>query len=189
MAITQIDAQGLIGWNVIIGGAVAWNGVPAFLKAACLDPLPYAAGRRPTVAPDGSPRNPCPPALAAEGQVRPRQRQGRGRPAAGRELRRPDLGQLLGGDGLGRRVVEPDGRCSAASARWRTRSTAQGGKLTIGFGSKAGVGRGPFESGLQLTLTPHNGGTNVDLAWRTGRRPARSRTSWTSRSPSPSPRR
>jgi hypothetical protein len=47
-------------------------------------------------------------------------------------------------------------------------NTAQGGKLTVGFGSKAGVGPASFESGLQLTLTQHYGGTNVDLAWRTG---------------------
>ena len=87
MAITQIDLQGLAGWDVIIDGAVAWNGVPASLKAACLDPLPEPPVGDPTVAPDGTPRNPCPPALAlAQGEVRPRQRQGRERAAAGRDL-------------------------------------------------------------------------------------------------------
>jgi hypothetical protein len=44
----------------------------------------------------------------------------------------------------------------------------QGGTLTIGIGSKAGVGPASFESGLQLTLSQHYGGTNVDLAWKTG---------------------
>ena len=89
MAITQIDAQGIKGWDIILGGAVAWNGVPASLKPACLDPLPEPPGSRPHVGPDGTPRNPCPPSLAQlEGQVRHRQRQGRGRPATGRPTRR-----------------------------------------------------------------------------------------------------
>ena len=36
--------------------------------------------------------------------------------------------------------------------------------------SKAGVGPASFESGLQLTLTQHRAGTDVDLAWRVGPR-------------------
>ena len=108
MAITQIDAQGLMGWNVIIGGAVAWNGVPASLKPACLDPLPEPPVGDPTV---GSRRHAAQPlpavASAAEDEVRPRQRQGRGRPAAGRDLQGGRVRQLLGGHGVRGRLVEP----------------------------------------------------------------------------------
>ena len=47
-------------------------------------------------------------------------------------------------------------------------SNPQGGTLTVGIGSKAGIGPASFESGLQLTIAQHYGGTNVDLAWKVG---------------------
>ena len=167
MAVTQIDAQGLMGWNVIIGGAVAWNGVPASLKAACLDPLPSPPVDE-TVAPDGTPRNPCPPSLS---QLKAKFDIGSGK---------VEGGPLQGASYKAGISVNCSEVTVSTDASWSPMALlsgfgkmaytqgGQGGKLTIGIGSKAGVGPVGFESGLQLTLTSHNGGTNVDLAWRTG---------------------
>jgi hypothetical protein len=168
MAVTQIDHQGLLGWNVILGGAVAWNGVPASLKAACLDPLPEPPVSDPTVGPDGSPRSPCPPALA---QLKAKFDIGSGK---------VEGGPLEGATYKAGISVNCSEVTVSTDASWSPLAllsgfgkmaytqSGQGGKLVVGFGSKAGAGPLAFESGLQLTLTQHHGGTNVDLAWRTG---------------------
>ncbi len=147
---------------------MAWNGVPASLKPACLDPLPEPPAPDPTVGPDGTPRNPCPPSLA---QLKAKFDIGSGK---------VEGGPLQGATYKAGISVNCSEVTVSTDASWSPMALlsgfgkmsytqgGQGGKLTIGIGSKAGVGPVGFESGLQLTLTSHYGGTNVDLAWRTG---------------------
>jgi hypothetical protein len=167
-AVTQIDLQGLAGWNIIIGGAVAWNGLPATSKQACLDPLPDPPVTDPTAAPEATPRTPCPPELD---KAKAKLDLAKGKVKAG----------PLGDVGLSAGI---EVKCSEVKAfgeaKWEPipllagfgklgyADTAQGGKLTIGFGAKGGAGPASFESGLQLTVERHFGGTNVDLAWKVG---------------------
>ncbi len=86
MAVTQIDTQGILGWNVILGGAKAWNGVPDVAQARLLRPAARAARRRPDGRPRRQPAQPL-PALArpAEGEVRRRRRRHHERAAAGHQ--------------------------------------------------------------------------------------------------------
>lgn len=167
LAITQIDEQGLIGWDVIQAGIPAWNGTATLLNW-CFQPLPDPSISDATVGPDGSPLNPCPPSLdklKAKFDI------------AGGKV---ESGPFKGGSvGAGIQV-----KCSEVSvyadAKWSPlpllsgfgkmgyANNAQGGTLTIGIGSKAGIGPVDFQSGLQLTVKSHYGGTDVDLAWRVG---------------------
>ncbi len=166
LAITQIDTQGLIGWGVIQSGIPAWNGTAASLNDVCLAPLTEPA---PTAtAPDGTPLNPCPPALD---KLKAKFDIAKGKVESG-----PFQGASVGA-GISVKCSEVS---ISADASWspvpllsgfgklQYAQNAQGGTLTIGIGSKGAIGPASFTSGLELTLSQHSGGTNVDLAWKVG---------------------
>jgi tetratricopeptide (TPR) repeat protein len=167
-AITQIDTQGLIGWDVIRGGIPAWNGTATTLDPVCLIPLTDPPINDATVGPDGTPLNPCPPALD---KLKAKFEIDKAKVTSG-----PFAGASVGA-GI---TVKCSEVSVSADASWspvpllsgfgklQYGQTAQGGTLTIGIGSKGGIGPASFTSGLQLTLQQHSGGTNVDLAWKVG---------------------
>ena len=142
-------------------------------------------------APDGTPREPLPAVAGrAQGEVRPRQRQGRGRRAAGRELQGGGVSVkcsevTVSADGR----VEPASPCSAASASWRTRTRPgrqADRRLRQQGRRRPGELRERPAADPDPALRRHQ--RRPGLADRARPR-ARSRTSSTSRSPSPSPRR
>jgi len=167
-AVTQIDTQGLIGWELLVSSAHTWNGVPTFLKPLCLDPLPEPPVTDATVGPDGSPLTPCPPSLdkfKAKFDI-----------ASGKVESGPFKGASVGA-GIEVKCSEVSVRTDASWSplpllsgfgKMGYANTPQGGTLTIGIGAKGGTGQASFESGLQLTVSQHYGGTNVDLAWKVG---------------------
>ena len=167
-AITQIDTQGLAGWGIIRSGIPAWNGTAKFLEPACLVDQVDPPTTDPTVGPDGTPLQPCPPALD---QLKAKFDIAKGKVSGG-----PFAGASVG--------ASVSVKCSevsiSADASWspvpllsgfgklQYAKNAQGGTLTIAIGSKGSIGPASFTSGLQLTLSQHAAGTNVDLAWKVG---------------------
>ena len=167
-AITQIDTQGLAGWGIIRSGIPAWNGTAKFLEPACLVDQVDPPTTDPTVGPDGTPLQPCPPALD---QLKAKFDIAKGKVSEG-----PFTGASVG--------ASVSVKCSevsiSADASWspvpllsgfgklQYAKNAQGGTLTIAIGSKGSIGPASFTSGLQLTLSQHAAGTNVDLAWKVG---------------------
>jgi hypothetical protein len=168
MAATQIDLQGIAGWHVILDGVEAWNGVPATLKQACLEPLPEPPVDNPTVAPGPTGRTPCPGALSllkadfdlGSGTVEGGAFEGASY-KAGVSVNCSEVTVSTEADWSPMALLGGFGKMAYTKS-------GQGGTLTLGIGSKAGAGPASFESGLQLTLTQHYGGTNVDLSWKTG---------------------
>jgi hypothetical protein len=167
-AITQIDTEGLAGWGVIRSGIPAWNGAATFLEPECLVDQVDPPVSDPTVGPDGTPLNPCPPALD---KLKAKFDIAKGTVSSG-----PFAGASVGA-GISVKCSEVS---VSANASWNPvpllsgfgklqyAQTAQGGTLTIGIGSKGSIGPASFTSGLELTLSQHAAGTNVDLAWKVG---------------------
>jgi tetratricopeptide (TPR) repeat protein len=168
LAITQVDLQGIAGWDVIRGGAKAWNGVPASLKPLCLGGPPEPPVSDPTVGPNGAPLVPCPPNLdrlkakfdIGEGVVRGGPLDG-ARLGAGIEVKCSEVKVSVDGSWSPAALLTGFGRLSYATNPY-------GGTLTIGFGSKAGIGPVNFSSGLELTISGQATNTVVDLTWKVG---------------------
>ena len=168
LAITQVDVQGIIGWNVILGGTAGWNGVPTFLKALCLSGPPEPPVSDPTVGPDGAPLVPCPPNLdrlkakfdIGEGVVTSGPLEG-AKVGAGIEVKCSEVKVSIDGSWSPLALLSGFGNMSYATNPY-------GGTLTIGFGSKAAVGPLSFSSGLELTIAGQAKNTVVDLTWKVG---------------------